>query len=337
MNQHVAVRSITGEMAERFGMEPGPFEATLRATVIPEKCTKEQFAAFLMVARDYSLNPITREIFAFPTRAGGIQPIVSVDGWMNIINSHPQMDGMQFDDIHNDKGDLTAIRCRIHRKDRAYPVEVVEYMSECIRNTDTWKTWPARMLRHKAAIQCARYAFGFSGIVEPDEFERMNDDGNVVRTNSTMVKPLREAPPAVKPAAIEHKPEVALETVHTMSGKVVVEVDPADTNRGKIVDREMPELPAGLDRRNGKKKAEPEPEKPKEKPSAQALDELIEGMNDAYGRCRESGNDLPLREWQQSQATVALKKLLDQADAGVYQDAIGKSWATLMDDPELPG
>ena len=29
------------------------------------------------------------------------------------------------------------------------------------------------MLRHKAAIQSIRYAFGFSGIVDPDEADRM--------------------------------------------------------------------------------------------------------------------------------------------------------------------
>ena len=29
------------------------------------------------------------------------------------------------------------------------------------------------MLRHKAAIQAIRYAFGFSGIVDPDEADRM--------------------------------------------------------------------------------------------------------------------------------------------------------------------
>jgi len=46
-------------------------------------------------------------------------------------------------------------------------------MSECRRDTPTWKRWPARMLRHKAAIQAARYAFGFAGIMEPDEAERM--------------------------------------------------------------------------------------------------------------------------------------------------------------------
>ena len=50
---------------------------------------------------------------------------------------------------------------------------VTEYMAECIRNTDPWKQYPRRMLRHKALIQCARYAFGFAGIVDPDEAERI--------------------------------------------------------------------------------------------------------------------------------------------------------------------
>lgn len=203
MNQIATIqpRSITAEMASRFGMEPGPFEATLRATVVPKDCTREQFAAFLMVARDYHLNPITKEIFAFPTRAGGIQPIVSVDGWMNLMNSHPQMDGLEFDDMKDEAGNLIAIKCRVYRKDRRAPIEVIEYMSECKRSTDTWKTWPARMLRHKAAIQAARYAFGFSGIVEPDEFERLNDSGAVVRSVTPPSPP--PAPPAapVAPAA----------------------------------------------------------------------------------------------------------------------------------------
>jgi hypothetical protein len=35
------------------------------------------------------------------------------------------------------------------------------------------------MLRHKAAIQAIRYAFGFSGIVDPDEADRMRPSVNV--------------------------------------------------------------------------------------------------------------------------------------------------------------
>ncbi len=165
-------RSVMVDMSARFGMEPTAFEATLRATVVPQKCSREDLAAFLLVARDYGLNPVTREIYAFPTRAGGIQPIVSVDGWCHIINSHPQLDGIEFDDEFDDDGNFRAITARIWRKDRAHPITVTEYMAECVRQTEPCQKWPRRMLRHKALIQCARYAFGFSGIIEPDEADR---------------------------------------------------------------------------------------------------------------------------------------------------------------------
>ena len=173
-------RSITTEMAHRFGMEREAFESTLMKTVMPDKgVNKEQVAAFLVVAREYKLNPFTREIFAFPARNGGIQPVVSVDGWLKIINSHDQFDGMTFEDAFNDEGKLVAVTCRMYRKDRDHPVEVTEYMDECHRDTDTWKKYPARMLRHKATIQAARYTFGFSGIVDPDEAERIVEMGEV--------------------------------------------------------------------------------------------------------------------------------------------------------------
>lgn len=165
-------KSVLLDMADRYGMELAAFEQTLRATVVPQNCTKEQFAAFLLVARDYNLNPVTKEIFAFPSRNGGIQPVVSVDGWMSLINRRPEFDGIEFEDRLDNNGHLLAVTCRIYRKDRSHPCEVTEYMSECVRDTDTWRKYPARMLRHKAAIQCARYAFAISGIVEPDEAER---------------------------------------------------------------------------------------------------------------------------------------------------------------------
>ena len=39
--------------------------------------------------------------------------------------------------------------------------------------TEPWKRWPRRMLRHKALIQAARIAFGFAGIYDEDEGNRM--------------------------------------------------------------------------------------------------------------------------------------------------------------------
>jgi phage recombination protein Bet len=166
-------KSILLSMATKFGMEPAAFEQTVRATCGCDKATKEQFAAFLLVANEYGLNPVTREIYAFPTRGGGIQPIVGIDGWMTMANNHPAYDGITFVDRLSDDGQLVAITAQVHRKDRSHPVEVTEYLAECRQGTDPWKKWPARMLRHKAAIQAIRYAFGFSGIVDPDEADRM--------------------------------------------------------------------------------------------------------------------------------------------------------------------
>lgn len=172
-------KSILLSMAGKFGMEPAAFEQTVRATCGCDKATKEQFAAFLLVANEYGLNPITREIYAFPTRGGGIQPIVGIDGWMTMANNHPAYDGITFVDRLSDDGQLLAITAQVHRKDRQHPIEVTEYLAECKQGTDPWKKWPARMLRHKAAIQAIRYAFGFSGIVDPDEADRMRPQMNV--------------------------------------------------------------------------------------------------------------------------------------------------------------
>lgn len=178
MGNELEKRSITNDMAARFGMEAKAFEATLAKTIIKdEQASREQVAAFLVVAKQYNLNPFTKEIYAFPARGGGIQPIVSIDGWLKIINNHKNFDGMEFvDEWKDDK--LVSVTCRMYRKDRSHPIEVTEYMIECKRDTEPWRKYPARMLRHKATIQAARYAFSFSGIVDPDEAERIIEMGD---------------------------------------------------------------------------------------------------------------------------------------------------------------
>lgn len=164
---------ILASLATHYGMDKAAFVQTMKATVMNgANVTNEQLAAFCLVAKEHRLNPFTKEIFAFPQR-GGIVPVVSIDGWMKLLNSHPQFDGMDFEDAFSADGNLVSVTCRIYRKDRKHPIQVTEYMSECRRDTDVWRKWPARMLRHKAAIQGGRYAFGFAGIYEPDEAERM--------------------------------------------------------------------------------------------------------------------------------------------------------------------
>lgn len=172
-------------MAQRLNIDPGRLKATLQATVFRVKdtnndwrsCTDEEFAALIIVANEYGLNPLTKQIYAFPAKGGGIVPVVSVDGWIHLMNSHPQFDGIEFNDIADDKGGLLAIETVIYRKDRSRPIRVTEYLDECRRKTDPWDKSPARMLRHKSLIQCNRIAFGFSGIHSEDDAEVISDWG----------------------------------------------------------------------------------------------------------------------------------------------------------------
>jgi len=183
--------SLLVTMASKFSMEPAAFANAIKKTCMPSDATNEQFAAFLMVAREYDLNPLVKEIYAFPQK-GGIQPIVGVDGWVKIMNSHPQFNGLKFEYERDDAGHLTAVKAIIHRKDRDHPIEITEYMDECRRGTEPWKNWPSRMLRHKAMIQCCRIAMGYTNIVEPDEYERRTQADIIDVTASATVSDLNE-------------------------------------------------------------------------------------------------------------------------------------------------
>lgn len=169
MNEVATIQppSLLAKMAARFSVEPGKMLSTLKSTAFKGDVSNEQMMALLIVADQYGLNPWTKEIYAFPDRQNGIVPVIGVDGWARIINNSPEFDGMEFEQ------DAESCTCVIYRKDRAHPTKVTEYLSECRREAAPWKSHPRRMLRHKAMIQCARLAFGFVGVFDQDEAERI--------------------------------------------------------------------------------------------------------------------------------------------------------------------
>lgn len=167
--QERAPRGIVARLANLYDMDPGKFADTVKATVFPKgNATNEQLAALCMVAEQYKLNPLLKEVHAFPN-GSGIVPVVGVDGWISMMNRERTFDGIEFEDRLDDAGKLVSITATIHRTDREHPIRVTEYLAENLRPTDPWKKMPARMLRHRALIQAARIAFGFSGIYDPDE------------------------------------------------------------------------------------------------------------------------------------------------------------------------
>ncbi len=180
-----ALVTLSAQLAEKFDMGDGKdVSDILKATAFKSstQVSDAQMTALLVVANQYGLNPFTREIFAFPDK-GGIVPVVGVDGWSRIMNDHAQFDGMEF------KQDAESCTCIIYRKDRSHSISATEYMSECKRSTQPWQSHPKRMLRHKAMIQAARLAFGFGGIYDQDEAERIVEvKGEVVESSAKVVK-----------------------------------------------------------------------------------------------------------------------------------------------------
>lgn len=182
--------SLVAKFADRYNVDPAKLMSTLKKTAFRQRgdqeVTDEQMMALLVVADQYGLNPFTKEIYAYNDK-GAIVPVVSIDGWLRIINEHPQFDGMEF--IYAEQWDTPAkgrecyawIECVIYRKDRTRATIIREYLDETYqapRGKDggydgPWQTHTKRMLRHKSIIQCGRIAFGFAGIHEDDEAQQI--------------------------------------------------------------------------------------------------------------------------------------------------------------------
>lgn len=191
-----ALATLTSNFATRFGLGENQQEliATLKATAFKGQVSDAQMTALMLVAQQYSLNPWTKEIYAFPDKNNGIVPVVGVDGWSRIINEHPQFDGVDF------KQDEESCTCTIYRKDRGHPISVTEWMSECKRSAGPWLSHPKRMLRHKALIQCARLAFGYAGIYDQDEAER------IIESDVTRLRVVDQSTGEITPARKELPP-----------------------------------------------------------------------------------------------------------------------------------
>lgn len=216
--------SLVTKFAAKYSVDPEKMLSTLKATAFktggntPE-VTNEQLMSLMIVADQYQLNPFTKEIFAFPDQKGGVVPVVSIDGWLRIINERPELESIEFDYAPTESPEEIPawIACTITRKDRAKPVVVREYFAECKRNTAPWGSHPRRMLRHKALIQSARVAFGFAGIYDPDEAERI----------ATAID--------VTPVRVETKPKT--ETPRARTDEVVVPAGPTASDLATELDR----------------------------------------------------------------------------------------------------
>lgn len=219
-----AIVSMAGKLASKFDMaEGGELLDALKATAFRGQVSDAQMMALLAVSNQYGLNPWTKEIYAFPDKNNGIVPVVGVDGWSRIINGHAQFDGIEFDQSAD------ACTCRIYRKDRSHPIVVTEYMDECRRNTGPWQSHPRRMLRHKSMIQAARIAFGYVGIFDQDEAER------IVERDMGSAQVVSDAPAASRTQSVKDRVKA-----RQSAAQAAEEPQDVDIETGEVLEHPAP-------------------------------------------------------------------------------------------------
>ncbi|MCR5259306.1 MAG: recombinase RecT [Desulfovibrio sp.] len=247
--QYTAQNDPVTALANRYGMLPAELDATLRKTVFRDARSNEEFLAMCFIAKEYQLNPLLKEIYAVPAKNGGVVPLVGVDGYISMMLRHPDFDGMEFRyseetvAIGAIKDVPRWIEVVIHKKSCTRPTVVREYLDECFRPTEPWRTHPRRMLRHKAVCQGARMAFGFSGIYsEADEAEPVAVQASVQEeapqsrqghdVNAVIVDAVAHEEPAeprkqnVRPAPKTARPAKGTQTAKTITAQVPLQTAP---------------------------------------------------------------------------------------------------------------
>lgn len=228
MTQAQDSSSIFARFGAKYGVDGSKVSTLLKATAFKTKdgvVTDEQMAALLIVSEQFGLNPFLKEIYAFPDKNNGIVPVIGVDGWNRIANEHPKFDGCEFryaETIVNMDDDAKPcpewVECVVYRKDRTRPVVVREYLEECYRAAFTgrgqngsykvagpWQSHTKRFMRHKAFVQGVRMAFGFCGVYDDDEAERIAN-ARVIEGTSSMsasIDVLPAQPPLALPVGVQ--------------------------------------------------------------------------------------------------------------------------------------
>ena len=192
-------------MADRFGVDEQKLATTLKQTAfkIPDReCTNEELLTLMVVCDQYGLNPFTREIFAFIGQNGAVIPVVSMDGWNRMANEDKNFNGFELmipersEWMTPEGGQLSPpeMTVKIYRKDRDHPILITEYLDEVYRPPykprgkdyvvkGPWQSHTKRMLRWKTLIQGYRVAFGFAGIYDEDEANRILEGEAIVVPN----------------------------------------------------------------------------------------------------------------------------------------------------------
>ncbi len=209
------------KLAAAAGLEPAKFYAAIKATCGCSGAGDEHFAVLMMVADQYNLNPMLKQLYLMETKKG-VQAVIPVDGWVPLlVNYHEYLahDVVLIWDGEPFKSKCVAATCRIWTKTRQKmlmgPFEHSEMMEECYRDTGPWKSHPTRMLGHKAVIQATRRAFGIY-VMDEDEARNIGEVRALPSEERSFRLPTGEAEPVIEAESVPAVDQEAIVDTETV-------------------------------------------------------------------------------------------------------------------------
>ena len=155
------LKKEVNQCAKQIGIDEDELQAWIEQQTVAYTSTHSpRILQLLRTAKEHQLDPMHEEVL-LAQYGERWQIIISIDGWIKIINRHPAFTGISFNQSSEEKEGLPIwMECTITRSDRTMPITTREYLAEVRNDSDYWKKMPRRMLRHKAMQQCARIALG---------------------------------------------------------------------------------------------------------------------------------------------------------------------------------
>ncbi len=181
--------TIASSILSDFARKRGLTLEALRQALAFGPCARmgavndELFEQIILRANMLGADPFS-ELRAF-NGAEGLVVYMTIDGYLRIANSHPQMDGLEIELPAEEEwvavGNTTVngmalkapkwVAAKVYRKDRRCPITVTEYLDECyapvsidatgqVYNNASWMKAPKRTLTQRAVMSALRTAFG---------------------------------------------------------------------------------------------------------------------------------------------------------------------------------
>lgn len=173
LEQTTRQQSLAGDAARFLGVRADRLFDYLRnvwktSKGQPPLTDQEMGVGIGLIAR-YELDPIAREVYV--TRGkGGIFAIVSIDGWLKVLDRTDHYDGFTVEIHHDDHGQIDWVETAIHSTKRKHPAIYRAYAAEYARVAGmVAKDMPSHMLRIFSLRHAARLFAPLSASVTTEE------------------------------------------------------------------------------------------------------------------------------------------------------------------------